>query len=163
MTRPEALLKKIPKPEELERLLSYWHFKDQKIVFTNGCFDIIHRGHIDYLAKAADLGHVLVIGLNSDASVSRLKGPSRPVNDELARAMVLASMSFVTAVVMFDEDTPYELIKRIQPDILVKGADYKPEDIVGYDVVTGKGGKVVTLEYLPGYSTSMIEKKIKGV
>jgi len=163
MTRPEALLKKIPRPEELERLLRYWHFKDHKIVFTNGCFDIIHRGHIDYLAKAADLGHVLVIGLNSDASVSRLKGPSRPINDEFARATVLAAMSFVTAVVMFDEDTPYELIKRIQPDILVKGADYKPEDIVGYDVVTGKGGKVVTLDYLPGYSTSLIEKKIRGV
>ncbi|NTW23346.1 MAG: D-glycero-beta-D-manno-heptose 1-phosphate adenylyltransferase [Lentimicrobium sp.] len=162
MTRPEALLKKIPSPEELERLLKYWHFKDQKIVFTNGCFDIIHRGHIDYLAKAADLGQVLVIGVNTDASVSRLKGPSRPINDEYARAMVLAAMSFVSVVVMFDEDTPYELIKRIQPDILVKGADYKPEDIVGYDVVTAKGGKVVTLEYLPGYSTSLIEKKIQG-
>lgn len=160
MTRLEVLLKKIPNPEELDRLLAYWQFKDQKIVFTNGCFDIIHRGHVDYLAKAADLGDVLIIGLNTDASTRRLKGPSRPINDENARAQILASMSFVTAVVMFDEDTPYELIKKVQPDILVKGADYKPEDIVGYDIVMAKGGRVETLEYLPGYSTSLIEKKI---
>lgn len=162
MTRPEGLLKKIPTPQELDHLLAYWHFKDRKIVFTNGCFDIIHLGHIDYLAKAADLGHVLVIGLNTDASVRRLKGPTRPINDQDARAGILAAMSFVSAVVLFDEDTPYELIKKIQPDILVKGADYKPEEIVGYDVVTAKGGKVVTLDYLPGYSTSLIEKRIRG-
>jgi len=160
MTRLEVLLKKIPNPEELDRLLAYWKFKDQKIVFTNGCFDIIHRGHVDYLAKAADLGDVLIIGLNTDASTRRLKGPSRPINDENARALILAAMSFVSAVVMFDEDTPYKLIKKVQPDILVKGADYKPEDIVGYDIVMAKGGKVETLEYLPGYSTSLIEKKI---
>lgn len=161
MTRPEMLQKKIPNPQELEQLLAYWQFRDLKIVFTNGCFDIIHRGHVDYLAKAADLGNVLIIGLNTDASTRRLKGPDRPINDEYARAMVLASMSFVTAIVLFDEDTPYELIRKIQPDILVKGADYKPEDIVGYDIVTGKGGKVETLGYLPGYSTSLIEKKIR--
>ncbi|MBK6345285.1 MAG: D-glycero-beta-D-manno-heptose 1-phosphate adenylyltransferase [Bacteroidales bacterium] len=161
MSRPEILQKKVPNPQELEHLLAYWHFRDLKIVFTNGCFDIIHRGHVDYLAKAADLGNVLIIGLNTDASTRRLKGPDRPINDEYARAMVLASMSFVTAIVLFDEDTPYELIRKIQPDILVKGADYRPEDIVGYDIVMGKGGKVETLEYLPGYSTSLIEKKIR--
>ena len=160
MTRLEVLLKKIPNPEELDRLLAYWQFKDQKIVFTNGCFDIIHRGHVDYLAKAADLGDVLIIGLNTDASTQRLKGPTRPINDENARAQILAAMSFVSAVVLFDEDTPYELIKKVQPDILVKGADYKPEDIVGYDIVIAKGGKVETLDYLQGYSTSLIEKKI---
>jgi len=162
MKRLESLQKKILSPPELDRQLAYWHFKDQKIVFTNGCFDIIHRGHIDYLVKSADLGHVLVIGLNTDASTRRLKGPTRPINDEYARALVLAAMSFVSAVVFFDEETPYELIKKVQPDFLVKGADYKPEEIVGYDVVTAKGGKVVTIEYLPGYSTSLIEHRIKG-
>ncbi|MBK6966628.1 MAG: D-glycero-beta-D-manno-heptose 1-phosphate adenylyltransferase [Bacteroidales bacterium] len=161
MTRPERLQKKIPEPVELAFLLAYWRFRDYKIVFTNGCFDLIHLGHIDYLAKAADLGDILVIGLNTDASTRRLKGPTRPINDEHARALVLASMSFVSTVVLFDEDTPYSLIKTIQPDILVKGADYKPEEIVGYDIVTAKGGKVVTIDYLPGYSTSLIEKRIK--
>lgn len=161
MTKPERLLKKIPEPVELAFLLAYWRFRDYKVVFTNGCFDLIHLGHIDYLAKAADLGDILVIGLNTDASTRRLKGPTRPINDEHARALVLASMSFVTTVVLFDEDTPYNLIKAIQPDILVKGADYKPEEIVGYDIVTAKGGKVVTIDYLPGYSTSLIEKRIR--
>ena len=162
MTKQEAIQRKILNPKELDSLLAYWSFKDFKIVFTNGCFDIIHLGHIDYLAKAADLGHKLIIGLNSDASTRRLKGPTRPINDEHSRAMILASISFVDAIVLFDEDTPYNLIKSIQPDILVKGADYKPEDIVGYDIVMAKGGKVETLEYLEGYSTSNIEKKIKG-
>ncbi len=161
MTQPEKLLKKIPEPVELEQLLAYWRFKDYKIVFTNGCFDLIHLGHIDYLAKAADLGDILVIGLNTDASTRFLKGPARPINDQHARAMVLASMSFVDTIVLFDEDTPYNLIKTIQPDILVKGADYKPEDIVGYDIITAKGGKVITIDYLPGYSTSLIEKRIR--
>lgn len=161
MTRPERLQKKIPEPVELAFLLAYWRFRDYKIVFTNGCFDLIHLGHIDYLAKAADLGDVLVVGLNTDASTRRLKGPTRPINDERARALVLASMSFVSTVVLFDEDTPYNLIRTIQPDILVKGADYKPEEIIGYDIVTAKGGKVVTIDYLPGYSTSLIEKRIR--
>lgn len=161
MTKPEVIQRKILKQPELDRLLAYWRFMDQKIVFTNGCFDIIHLGHIDYLAKAAALGNKLVIGLNTDASTRRLKGPHRPINDENARAMIMASFSFVDAVVLFDEDTPYNLIKAIQPDILVKGADYRAEDIVGYDIVKAKGGKVETLEYLPGYSTSLIEKRIR--
>ena len=162
MTHLESILKKIPDPAELDRLIAYWNFKGFRVVFTNGCFDIIHRGHIDYLAKAAGLGHILVVGLNTDASTRRLKGPSRPINDEQSRAMVLAGLGFVSCVVLFDEETPYNLIKKIQPDILVKGADYKPEEIVGYDVVTAKGGEVTTLEYLPGFSTSLIEQKIKG-
>ena len=162
MTKLEIIQRKILNTKQFDTLLPYWNFKDFKIVFTNGCFDIIHLGHIDYLAKAAGLGNKLVIGLNSDASTRRLKGPTRPINDENARAIILASLSFVDAVVLFDEDTPYNLIKTIQPDILVKGADYKPEDIVGYDIVMAKGGKVETLEYLEGYSTSNIEKKIKG-
>ena len=113
-----------------------------KVVFTNGCFDLVHQGHIDYLSKARDLGDVLVVGLNTDASVRRLKGPRRPINDEYSRALLLASMLFVDYVVLFGEDTPYELIKTLQPDILVKGSDYRPEDIVGYDIVMAKGGKV---------------------
>ncbi len=161
MTKPELIQRKILKQPELDRMLAYWRFRDQKIVFTNGCFDIIHLGHIDYLAKAAALGNKLVIGLNTDASTRRLKGPHRPINDENARAMIMASLSFVDAVVLFDEDTPYNLIRTIQPDILVKGADYRAEDIVGYDIVKAKGGKVETLEYLPGYSTSLIEKRIR--
>lgn len=147
--------------QNLEQTINSWNSNNCKIVFTNGCFDLIHRGHIDYLSKAADLGDVLIIGLNSDKSVSRLKGNNRPIIDEYSRALLLASFSFVTAVVIFEEDTPYELIRAIQPDILVKGADYNIEDIVGYDVVTAKGGSVKTIEYLPGFSTSAIEKKIK--
>jgi len=133
---------------------------ERKVVFTNGCFDLVHQGHIDYLSKARDLGDMLVVGLNTDASVRRLKGPRRPINDEYSRALLLASMVFVDYVVLFDEDTPYELIKAVQPDVLVKGSDYKPEDIVGYDIVTAKGGKVETLDFLPGFSTTAIECKI---
>jgi len=150
------------KDNELERLLTFWRFKGFRIVFTNGCFDILHLGHIDYLSKASELGHVLVVGLNTDASVRALKGKSRPVQDEISRAMILSSLRFVDAVVFFGEETPYELIKTIQPDVLVKGADYKPEEIVGYDIVTAKGGSVATIEFLEGYSTSAIEKKILG-
>jgi rfaE bifunctional protein nucleotidyltransferase chain/domain len=141
---------------ELNNMLSIWNFKNQKIVFTNGCFDIIHRGHVEYLAKAASFGDQLIIGLNTDASVKRLKGTARPVQDENTRALVLAAFSFVSKVVLFDEDTPYELIKLVQPDILVKGGDYKPEDIVGYDLVTKRGGEVVTIELVEGHSTSSI-------
>jgi rfaE bifunctional protein nucleotidyltransferase chain/domain len=145
---------------ELENMLAVWNFKDQKVVFTNGCFDIIHRGHVEYLAQAASLGDKLVIGLNTDASVKRLKGASRPVQDENTRALVLASFSFVSKVVLFDEDTPYELIKLIQPNILVKGGDYIPEEIVGHDVVKSYGGEVVTIDLVEGHSTSSIISKI---
>ncbi|MBK7028771.1 MAG: D-glycero-beta-D-manno-heptose 1-phosphate adenylyltransferase [Bacteroidales bacterium] len=148
--------------ESFLRLLSIWRFKSKKIVFTNGCFDILHLGHIDYLAKAAELGDILVIGLNTDDSVRKLKGAGRPIQDEVSRAMTLASMRFVDAVVYFGEDTPYELIKTISPDVLVKGADYKPEDIIGYDVVNSKGGEIVTLDYIDGYSTSAIEMRIRS-
>jgi len=138
------------------RMLAFWHFKGMKIVFSNGCFDVIHRGHVEYLSKAASLGDVLVIGLNTDESVRRLKGESRPVNPLEARALVLASLQFVTAVVPFAEDTPYDLISTVQPDVLVKGADYRPEEIVGYDVVMKKGGKVETITLVEGYSTTSI-------
>lgn len=143
-------------------VLKVWSEENKKIVFTNGCFDLLHRGHIEYLAKAADFGDVLVIGLNTDQSVSLLKGPHRPIQDEMSRAHIMAALEFVDLVVYFDEETPYELIKTIQPDVLVKGADYKAEDIVGYDIVKAKGGEVRTLDFLPGYSTSALEAKIKN-
>jgi rfaE bifunctional protein nucleotidyltransferase chain/domain len=163
MQKLEIIQSKIIKShEELSRLLAYWNFKDQKIVFTNGCFDILHKGHIDYLAKAASLGDVLVLGLNTDDSVRRIKGDARPIQDEESRAQILAAMQFIDAIVMFDEDTPYELIKTVQPDFLVKGSDYSAEDIVGYDVVMSKGGQVVTIDFLEGYSTSRIVDKIKN-
>lgn len=148
--------------KDAERTLSLWRFKNDKIVFTNGCFDILHKGHIEYLIKAASLGTKLVIGLNTDASVKRLKGDSRPVNDEKARALLLASLIFVDEVILFDTDTPRDLIDFIQPDVLVKGGDYKTEEIVGYDIVKAKGGEVITLDFIEGYSTtSTIEKMNK--
>ena len=141
--------------------LSIWRAQGLKIVFTNGCFDLLHRGHVEYLAKASDKGDVLVVGLNTDASVRRLKGEGRPINDETARATVLASLNCVDAVVLFDEDTPYELIKAVRPDVLVKGADYKPEEIVGYDIVTSYGGKVETVDLVEGYSTTGMIESLK--
>lgn len=147
--------------EETSNTISMWKFKNDKIVFTNGCFDILHKGHIEYLAKAASLGTKLIIGLNTDNSVKKLKGESRPVNDEKARALLLASLAFVDKVILFDTDTPYDLIHKIQPDILVKGGDYKPEDIVGYDIVKAKGGEVVTLDFIEGYSTTSVIEKMK--
>jgi rfaE bifunctional protein nucleotidyltransferase chain/domain len=153
---------KIIRPEALQSLLACWRFTDQKIVFTNGCFDIIHLGHIDYVAKARNLGNKLIIGLNTDNSVRRLKGKDRPVNNENARAMVLSSFTFVDAIVLFDEDTPYNLIKTVRPDILVKGSDYKPEEIVGGDFVAANGGSIQTIDFLEGYSTTTIINKLTG-
>lgn len=153
---------KILDRKTLSSLLAVWSFQKKKVVFTNGCFDILHLGHIDYLSKAKDLGNVLIIGLNTDLSVQRLKGEDRPVVNEHARAMLLASLYFVDAVVLFDEDTPYELINTVQPNILVKGSDYKEEDIVGYDIVKSNGGSIKTIDFLEGYSTSSIIKKLKN-
>lgn len=158
----DLIQKKILDQSTLAHQLGIWRFMDKKIVFTNGCFDILHLGHIDYLCKAAELGDVLIVGLNSSNSVSRIKGPHRPINDELQRSMIIASLHFVNNVILFNHETPYELIKIIQPDVLVKGADYKPEDIVGADIVKQKGGKILTLDYLPGYSTTLIEQKIRN-
>ncbi len=162
MKKYTEVLHKIEKIFQLPGILPEIKTSGKTIVFTNGCFDIIHQGHIDYLSKAASLGDYLIIGLNTDASVQRLKGPERPVQDEKSRAMILASFFFVDLVVYFDEDTPYELIKAVQPDILVKGSDYHPEDIVGYDIIKAKHGKVKTIPFLEGYSTSDIINKIKG-
>jgi rfaE bifunctional protein nucleotidyltransferase chain/domain len=151
---------KILSEDNLNILINEWREKNQKIVFTNGCFDLLHLGHIDYLAKSKDLGDKLIIGVNTDDSVRRLKGVYRPLQDENSRLHILAALEFVDAVILFNEDTPYELIKKIQPDVLVKGADYKIEDIVGYDIVTSRGGSVKTIEYLEGYSTTSIEQRI---
>ncbi|MEI3420317.1 MAG: adenylyltransferase/cytidyltransferase family protein [Butyricimonas faecihominis] len=148
--------------KEAENILSLWRFKDDKIVFTNGCFDILHKGHIEYLAKAASLGTKLVIGLNTDDSVKRLKGHSKPVNDENARAL-FSLFTFVDKVIFFDTDTPHgNQIDFVQPDVLVKGEDYKPEEIVGYEMVKAKGGEVITIDFIEGYSTkATIEKMNK--
>lgn len=139
-----------------------WQAEGKKIVFTNGCFDIVHLGHIDYLEKSRALGDKLVLGLNTDASVSRLKGPSRPVVNEYARARLMAALSFVDTVILFDEPTPLELIQTICPDILVKGDDYTPQNIVGADFVVGRGGEVKTIALVKGYSTTSLIEKIKN-
>ncbi len=161
MSHLQTIKNKVMDPAMLVQKINEWRSQGCKIVFSNGCFDILHLGHIDYLAQAADLGQKLVIGLNTDASVSRIKGPTRPISDERSRALVLASLGFVDAITFFDEPTPYELIKLVQPDILVKGADYKAEDIVGYDVVMARGGKVETIPLVSGYSTTAIETRIR--
>lgn len=162
MGTPEIVKSRILGEECIDRMLAFWRFKDYTIVFTNGCFDILHMGHADLLARASDLGDVLVVGLNTDRSVRSIKGPSRPLLDEASRAFLLASFSFVSAVILFDQDTPAELITRIQPDILVKGNDYKPEEVVGREIVTAAGGKVITLDIVDGYSTSGIVNKTSG-
>lgn len=157
----ELIQSKIVKKDDLLPLLTYWKFKNYKIVFTNGCFDLLHRGHIEYLAKAAGFGDVLIIGVNTDKSVNLLKGNDRPVMEEESRKLILASLRFVTAVVSFDEETPFELIKLIKPDVLVKGSDYKENEIVGSDIVKKNGGKVIPVELTPGYSSSELIRKIK--
>jgi D-beta-D-heptose 7-phosphate kinase/D-beta-D-heptose 1-phosphate adenosyltransferase len=149
--------------EALLLQMNRWKFLQKKIVFTNGCFDILHAGHLDLLAKAAAMGDVLVVGINSDDSVRRLKGPERPVNDEAFRARMLASLSMVDGVTIFDEDTPGELIASILPDILVKGGDYNPEDVVGGETVTGHGGRVEIVPLVEGYSTTDLIRRIRAL
>jgi len=151
---------KIVDKEALASRLKEWK-KEGKVVFTNGCFDILHLGHVDYLEKARNLGQKLVVGLNTDQSVQRLKGLTRPICDEKSRARVMASLEFVDAVILFDEDTPLELISFVKPDILVKGNDYTIENIVGADVVMREGGKVETVPLVNGYSTTNVIEKIK--
>jgi len=141
-------------------LVKRQEWKDQKVVFTNGCFDILHLGHVDYLEKAAAKGDRLIVALNTDASVSQLKGPNRPVNNENARARLIAALSFVDAVTFFSDDTPFSLIKELIPDVLVKGSDYNISNIVGADVVMENGGKVETIDLVEGYSTTNIINKI---
>lgn len=145
---------------DFETNLNVWRRNKEKIVFTNGCFDLLHLGHIDYLSKAADLGTKLIIGLNSDLSTQNLKGPNRPICNQTSRAALLASLFFVDAVILFDEPTPITLISTILPQVLVKGADYEIENIVGAKEVIANKGEVKTITFLPGYSTTAIEQKI---
>jgi D-glycero-beta-D-manno-heptose 1-phosphate adenylyltransferase len=151
---------KILSRSELLQVRRQLKAEGKRVVFTNGCFDILHRGHVDYLTKARAQGDVLIVGLNTDASVQRLKGPTRPVVEEEDRAVVIAALAVVDYVALFDEDTPYELIRSLVPDILVKGADWSVNDIVGKDVVEAAGGAVHTIEFLPNRSTSKIIQKI---
>lgn len=163
MNKAAIIRSKIFQRDQLIKQINTWRFLNKTIVFTNGCFDILHKGHIDYLMKASDLGGKLVVGINSDNSVKRLgKGKNRPIQDEESRALIMASLVFVDAVVIFDEDTPYELIKAVEPDVLVKGGDWTVETVVGHDIVAAKGGKTVIIDLLEGYSTTAIEKKIGG-
>lgn len=160
------MLKHIPAKivdwEQIKPLLCRWKFKSHRIVFTNGCFDILHYGHLYYLMEAKALGTKLIVGMNSEASVKRLKGAHRPIQDEMTRQHMLAALQFVDAVIIFEQDTPYELIKLVQPDILVKGGDWAADQIVGSDLVLAKGGEVKSLPFIEGYSTTKIEEKIRS-
>ncbi|MDZ4182424.1 MAG: D-glycero-beta-D-manno-heptose 1-phosphate adenylyltransferase [Candidatus Cloacimonadaceae bacterium] len=149
--------------KQIEGLVAKLRSENKSIVFSNGCFDIIHAGHAVYLNQAKGLGDVLIIGLNSDASVRRLKGEFRPIVDQVNRAIVLAALESVDYVVIFDEDTPYELIKLIQPDILVKGGDWRTDQIVGADIVTARGGRVESIQYNEGLSSTNIITRIKSL
>lgn len=155
----EDISGKIITIEEAEKLFTPPFRKRNRIVFTNGCFDLLHRGHVYNLSRAREMGDILVVGLNSDASVSRLKGPERPVTQQQARAEVLAAMAFVDFVIIFHEDKPLNLLRAVKPHILVKGGDYKVEEVVGYMEVTSWGGRVEIIPLLEGYSTSSIIKK----
>lgn len=161
MLHREKLQSKIHTLDTLRSLVTKWKSTGLEVVFTNGCFDLLHRGHVDYLNKAADLGDRLIVALNTDASVKKLKGAHRPLQDENTRMEIMAALECVDAVFLFDEETPLEVITQILPDILVKGSDYTVDTIVGAEVVMEHGGEVRTIEFLPGYSTSAIERKIK--
>ena len=161
MNQISRLQSKILSFSALEFQLKKWRNSNEKIVFTNGCFDLLHLGHVNYLAKARDLGGRLVVGLNSDASIKRIKGPSRPIKDEQSRAALLAGMAYVDAVVLFDEGTPLNLISMVMPDLLVKGGDYTIKDIVGHEIVLNNKGRVCTIDFVEGYSSSVLIEKIK--
>jgi rfaE bifunctional protein nucleotidyltransferase chain/domain len=160
MTPIDHITSKILDNRNLLQTISKWKSQKETIVFTNGCFDILHRGHIDYLAKAKALGNRLIIGVNSDFSVNRLKGNCRPIQDEQSRLLLLAALEFTDGVTLFSEQTPFHLIEQIMPHILVKGADYEVSQIVGADIVIANGGKVITIPYLEGFSSTNIIAKI---
>lgn len=162
MKQVEAIQKKIFTLTDLVRQIAAWRVKGYQVAFTNGCFDILHEGHIFSLEKAASEAQILVVGVNSDASVQKLKGADRPINKEKSRCLLLASLAVVDAVIVFEEDTPLELIQSIQPDVLVKGGDYTIEQIVGAKEVQSWGGRVVINPIVEGFSTTGIIQKIKG-
>jgi len=151
---------KITTPQEALEKITAWKKEGASIIFTNGCFDILHVGHVDYLQKAKNIGGKLIIGVNTDKSVRRIKGKNRPIVDENARMRVLASLEFVDCVTWFEEDTPLELISHLLPDVLIKGNDYTIDNIVGADIVMENGGRVDTISLVEGYSTSNIVDKI---
>ena len=157
----EILNSKILDKERLLVKLTDWKEENKKIVFTNGCFDLIHLGHIEVIARSADLGDILIIGVNTDNSIKRLKGPNRPIVEEISRAKQLAALEFVDAVVFFDQDTPIDLIKVINPNVITKGGDYNTDQVIGNDVVTQNDGEVVIIPLTQGYSTTSILEKIK--
>lgn len=162
MSFHKHLKDKIISREKAQGRMIALHGSGKKVVFTNGCFDILHPGHVDYLCQARDLGDYLILGLNTDASVRLLdKAPGRPYNNEETRAMVLAGLACVDAIVFFDEETPYELISFLEPDVLVKGNDYRIDQIAGFDIVQKRGGKVVTIPLVQGYSTTALVQKVK--
>jgi rfaE bifunctional protein nucleotidyltransferase chain/domain len=155
----EDIRAKVMTLEEATERFNSQFMQTHRMVFTNGCFDLLHRGHIYYLSRARELGDLLVVGLNSDASVSRLKGPGRPVNPAESRAEVLGALAMVDHIIIFDEDTPLNLIRTLRPHLLVKGGDYRKEEIVGYREVVSCGGEVVTVPLLEGYSTTLMMKR----
>lgn len=156
----EVINNRIVSEEALSFIINRWRFQSEKIVFTNGCFDILHKGHVDYLSRAKDMGSKLIVGVNDDNSVRTLnKGGNRPLQDENARAMLIAALHFVDLVVIFGTPTPLELITMVKPDVLVKGSDYQIHEIVGHEVLAAYGGEVKTIDYLEGYSTTSIIEK----
>lgn len=159
MRKPDS---KLLKDAAVLEFVSKWKQEGLRLVFTNGCFDILHEGHVRYLNEASNLGDRLIVGLNADASVSRLKGPQRPINQQLSRAYVLAGLECVDAVIVFEEDTPLQLIQLIVPDVLVKGGDWNVNQIVGSDFVIQNGGQVFSLPFYNGFSTTSIAEKIKN-
>ena len=147
--------------QDLKQELGNWRQEGKKIVFTNGCFDIVHLGHIQFLQEAKNLGDILIVGLNSDSSVNKIKGKGRPILDQNSRSEILAAFEFVDGVIIFDQDTPFRLIEQLVPDVLVKGSDYLAENIVGSEIVLNSGGEVITIDLVEGYSTSNIIEKVK--
>lgn len=156
----QSIKSKIVDFSETRNLVSKWKSEGKSVIFTNGCFDVLHYGHVSYLAEASALGDKMIIGLNSDASVRRLKGETRPINGQMERATLLAALSFVDAVVVFDEDTPENLIKEVRPDYLVKGGDYTFDTIVGAKFVSSYGGNVITIPLVENFSSSSIIKRL---
>lgn len=161
MKAAHSIPSKIVSPEDLVRKVAQWRFLGKTVAFTNGCFDILHPGHIASLSEAAKVADILIVGLNSDSSVKGLKGPNRPINNEESRALLLASLCLVDAVVLFSAPTPLELIKLIMPDFLVKGGDYKIEEIAGAREVLAAGGKVLINPIVEGFSTTSLIEKLK--
>jgi D-beta-D-heptose 7-phosphate kinase/D-beta-D-heptose 1-phosphate adenosyltransferase len=163
MKKIDFIQQKIQTLETIKSKIKYLKFLGKKIVFTNGCFDILHQGHIYTINQAAQFGDILIVGVNSDNSVKKLKGNDRPIQDEHSRMLIMASQHYIDFVVLFDEETPLELIKTIMPDVLVKGGDYMAEKVVGYKEVTENGGRIEIIPFVEGFSTTGISNKIKAL